>query len=655
MTMRNCLLFGVILISLFSCNAPSKRTPDAERERLRISGSVTFEQQYEILLRLYRTQEDSLEVASHQTANELLNLVTAQADRTILAQAYMDLAQNAKSRIQASQYYFKALDIYESINDLAKTITCLNAIGEIFRAMGDFERSLLYLERAVQLCDQIGDKQQLAYAFNRTGAVYFEIALKGDQDALYLSIGSTQKSITLAKELGDMNLLMSNYNIMGVDYLRLNDKTKGHNYLKQALELIDRHNYYQDKPNVLNNLANYYMDSGDYEQAIAMALESYRIASELNIQTYLEVSTSLLANAYYLNKQYKTAFDYYSLSQKYYQEGFFNERNLKIFELEAQYETEKKELLLEAQKNRETLLILLIVCISVLALIIIILIFSRVRHFKKMNAQVSQQNELIVKQNMDLEELIAERNRFFSVIAHDLRNPLTSIIGYSDLLLTLYDQLTEQEKKDNLLILKISTEQTHSLIINLLQWAYSQTGKLGFAPENLRLDQIIQENINLLTLQAENKDIKILYEHTVEEMVYADSDMVNTIIRNLLSNAIKFSYPHSVIKLSCEVVHDQDAIREGPMMEIAITDHGVGINAENQAILFKVGERTISPGTNNETGSGLGLILCQEFVSKNGGTIRVQSEPGQGSRFSFTLPLAQQPVQPATDKPTETP
>lgn len=230
----------------------------------------------------------------------------------------------------------------------------------------------------------------------------------------------------------------------------------------------------------------------------------------------------------------------------------------------------------------------------------------------------------------ELKQLNATKDKFFSIIAHDLKNPFITILGFSELLLADYYDLTDDEKLYYIQEMKKSSENSHILLQNLLQWSRSQTGFIEFHPQNVNLANIIIQNIELLKATAEKKDIALLYSMDSNISVYADIDMINTVIRNLISNAVKFTPRHGRISIS--------ALRAGNMINIAVEDSGVGMDSEAIARLFKLDAGRSTEGTERETGSGLGLILCKEFVKKNGGDIWVESRINEGSKFTFSVP-----------------
>lgn len=243
------------------------------------------------------------------------------------------------------------------------------------------------------------------------------------------------------------------------------------------------------------------------------------------------------------------------------------------------------------------------------------------------------------KQSSDETQKIAEelktlnntKDKFFSIIAHDLKNPFITILGFSDLLLTDYSELSDDERKFYLEEMKKSAEVSHNLLQNLLQWSRSQTGRIDFNPSEIPLANLIKVNLELLETTAARKGIQIKYDIQSNIDVYADEDMLNTVIRNLITNAIKFTEKGGSITIQVE--------EQGKYAEIRVIDTGVGMDDKALSNLFRLDISHTSFGTNSEAGTGLGLILCKEFIEKQGGKIWVESELGKGSQFIFYLPL----------------
>jgi signal transduction histidine kinase/ligand-binding sensor domain-containing protein len=254
----------------------------------------------------------------------------------------------------------------------------------------------------------------------------------------------------------------------------------------------------------------------------------------------------------------------------------------------------------------------------------------RTLQIEEQNVEILQKNEELNKLNQALSALNATRDKFFSIIAHDLRNPFNTILGLSDLLLMNFDKAGPEKIRKSVADIRDTAKHTFDLLQNLLIWARSQTGGIDFLPVSFNLSDQIVENIAIVKSQAEKKNIEVTYPDTGPVRVTGDIRMIDTVLRNLLTNAIKFTPQQGTVTVS---VMEQDH-----QVEVTVRDTGIGIAPEHISRIFLLDNRYSRKGTDKERGSGLGLILCQEFVEKHGGTIRVESEPENGSRFIFTLP-----------------
>ena len=240
----------------------------------------------------------------------------------------------------------------------------------------------------------------------------------------------------------------------------------------------------------------------------------------------------------------------------------------------------------------------------------------------------NQANELEVK-NKNLSELNAQKDKFFSIIAHDLKNPFNSIMGFSELLM---EQIKEKDYKgidEYARIINQSSHRIMDLLLNLLEWSRAQTDRMVFNPEYFEMVDLIEENIMLVDVIARQKAITIKKDLPHEISVFADKPMISTVLRNLISNAVKFTRHGGEISISAE--------KRATEILISVGDNGLGVAPDRLEKLFRVNETDSTPGTNNEKGTGLGLILCKEFVENHGGKIRAESEEGKGSVFYFTL------------------
>ncbi len=242
-------------------------------------------------------------------------------------------------------------------------------------------------------------------------------------------------------------------------------------------------------------------------------------------------------------------------------------------------------------------------------------------------------DEALIESEKKLKELNATKDKFFSIIAHDLKNPFNALIGFSNLLLNDYNDFDDQTREKFIKEINSSSVNTFKLLENLLTWSRSQMGGIEYSPEKLHLNTLISDAISSNIAMANKKEILLLRNVTDNEMIFGDVNMIDTVLRNIISNAIKFTPKSGKVIISTEKQKDSSFI------DISILDTGVGIPKDKINDLFRIDKNVSTVGTEKETGTGLGLILCKEFVKKNGGKINVKSEEGKGSEFIISLPV----------------
>lgn len=246
------------------------------------------------------------------------------------------------------------------------------------------------------------------------------------------------------------------------------------------------------------------------------------------------------------------------------------------------------------------------------------------------NIEIEKQAKELEKQRTELEALNSTKDKFFAIIAHDLKNPFSTVLGLSELLAREFETFDSDSLKNFITQIYKYSNNTFNLLENLLQWSMLQTGRIPLRLGIVNLKSIIEENIDILSGNATHKKLKIEVVASNDAYAYVDSNQITTVVRNLLSNAIKFTRSKGKIVLSVDDMND--------MWKISVKDNGVGISAENLKKLFNIDSNPTNIGTDQETGTGLGLILCKEFVERNGGNIWVESTESKGSTFYFTVP-----------------
>ena len=246
--------------------------------------------------------------------------------------------------------------------------------------------------------------------------------------------------------------------------------------------------------------------------------------------------------------------------------------------------------------------------------------------------EITTTNEELRKQKDELNELNAMKDTFFSILAHDLKNPFSSLYSISGLVVQNFKDMEEEEQLSALKKIEDSAKHIYNLLDNLLIWSQSQKGDIEHQPEKFSLSTLIHTNINLHKIAAEHKGVHITSEVSGELFAYGDREMISTVLRNLINNAVKYSHKGGLVEVNVADKSDK--------LEVMVSDQGIGMSGENAEKLFRIDAKYKSPGTMGEKGTGLGLILCKDFVENNNGRIWCESQEGSGSTFHFTIPVS---------------
>ncbi|MCD4746251.1 MAG: tetratricopeptide repeat-containing sensor histidine kinase, partial [Bacteroidales bacterium] len=517
---------------------------------------------------------------------------------------------------KAIDYYQRSLEISENISDLAGVQSSLNNIGLIFYYLNDYDKALKYYFKSLKISRELENKQKISYSLNNIGLVYIS---KGEYNK---ALDYYRRSLKLKKEMDDIwGIATSNINIGGV-FLRLNNYDSSKIYIDKVLEVAKSMKWNHLLKSVYKSYADLYSAKGNYKKA----LEYYKLFKEVHDSLYSYESTKTIAE----------------IQTKY--EIVKKEKEIQLL----QRDNEIKELELNKRRFERNS----IFAGFILIVILVLVLYNRNRIKNKANKLLNEKNEQIEnanselaiknqhisKQNEKLEilnseqkELIATKDKFFSIIAHDLKSPFNAILGFSNFLYEDFDDFNETQKKEFIKNISDSSEETFKLLENLLDWSRSQSGNLNFKSEILNLKEILNNTTLFLTSQIDTKNIGLYNNIQPDITVFADKNMLKTIFRNLISNAIKFTHKGGEVNISSKL--------KANFVEIKISDNGVGISEENIKKLFRIDEKFKTNGTANEKGTGLGLILCREFVEKSSGKIWVESEEGKGSNFCFTIPV----------------
>ncbi|MGE5406557.1 MAG: ATP-binding protein, partial [Methanosarcina sp.] len=283
-------------------------------------------------------------------------------------------------------------------------------------------------------------------------------------------------------------------------------------------------------------------------------------------------------------------------------------------------------LVFNARKDEMSLLHKNQIIVWLTGLVISVLLFILSMMQIRANIRTRQIGEL----NFQLERLNADKDRFMSILSHDLKSPFTSILGFLELLTTNLRKYSIDEIEGHINTVNDAARNTFNLLDDLLMWTRAHSGKISFDPQKLEFRQIYESVIGSLMPMADTKNISLNYTENEKIAVFADKDMLKAILRNLISNALKFTFPGGSVTIK--------AFKNHGTITVSVSDTGSGISPDRIKNLFDITNIFSTTGTGGEKGSGLGLLLCREFVEKHGGKIWVKSEPNKGSEFMFTLP-----------------
>jgi len=666
-------LFLIITSILLVLLASSQSKVDS---LLRLSEKTEEKTRPEIYLQLsFITRTDTAKSNSYVRMAYSLALKNHQDQN--LAKSFYYFGDNSyfsRDYINAIPSYEHAIKLYKQLKDSFSLTNCYSSIGLSYHFMSQDDKAIPYFINALKMCEK--DKEY-------TAEILANIALAHAQmhNQKY-AIEYYRKAALINHEILDLVSLAVDYNGIAASFLELhqNDSSllyysKAHDLFKktgkdgyQAIALANLGSVYVNYPDSLDKAKNVFTEAlnkfkelglnqyeADIKEGIGKALcrqgkykeaiEAYNLSLSLTDQYNrgYSLKTSVykgLSETYEKAGDYKSALKYQILYTQYTDSLVQKEKYEQIVNLEKQYETEKKEneiIKLQTQqqltniqltKNKQ-LKILGFITASLLLLLVLFVLLKYSDKLKS-NKLLEEKNRLIEKSEQELRLLNASKNKFFSIIAHDLKNPLHNVMGYSFLLSKDYDKFTADERRKFATDINQSTNNIFRLLQNLLEWSRSQTGRLKFSPIEIQFKRILDNALSVLHSMANQKQIKLEYIHDPCLQVFADPLMIETVLRNLISNAIKFTPENGTIEI--------DAKNTGNEVLVSVKDTGIGLSKEDLANLFRIDSKVKRKGTNNEDGSGLGLVLCKEFVDKNNGTIWAESTPGIGSSFFFSIP-----------------
>jgi signal transduction histidine kinase/CheY-like chemotaxis protein/Flp pilus assembly protein TadD len=553
-------------------------------------------------------------------------------DKSRYAQAVSDLATvqfNKGDYITAIQNTLEAQKIYEAKNMNTFLANSYIKLGMIYFDLNDFDNSVNSYQTALNINKQLGDIKLEMAVFLNMGLLYFQVKEDHDSALIFLT-----KALQMAEENKvEDTRLMALVNLGSIAFAQKN-ASQALEYYNLAFQspLIPHRN--QQRAALLVNMGGVYLDQGDLAKAEEFTKSGLQLAEEQKFVTYEKIACKNLGDIEAKKGNYKAAFEYnvrYSLLQDTLGNQAVKHKVADaVFRKELEHK-ENENLLL--QKNNEikqkTILIqgFYIITASGILLLVILLLLVNKRNSRRQQAM----NLLLDLKNKELHELNLTKDKFFSIISHDLRGPFNGFLGLSELMADELPDLSQEEIQKIAINMRDSAANLFRLLENLLEWSRMQQGNTMFNPESVMLMPLVNETLLPVLDMAHRKGIEISHEIPAHLGVSADRYMLASIIRNLTSNAVKYTFKGGKVNITAKLV-------PGNFVEIAIKDTGIGMSAKRVGNLFRLDVQNNRRGTDNEPSSGLGLLLCKDFIEKHGGSIWVGSEEGKGSTFYFTIP-----------------
>lgn len=608
----------------YSCSTPSLVMEKDCKEQICESYLLTG------IFFYYKTEIDSALKYTHQ-ARKMAMLIK---DENKLAKANHNLSiyyRLKNNYADAFEYELEAIRYFEKSGNISSLINAYRSLGSAYRKQNKYDEALDILKKTLELCEKIDNRTDYSNTCHSIYLLYRE--LKDNENAMkYLELGMP-KALPNSESMSNWILIKGTICNTNQEY------DSALYYIRKSIQ-ISPQKMVQNEYTICNTLYNIYFNLKNYDSAYYYANRVIKVAREKNNMEWMSYGYKSLSNINAAEEKFSEALKNYRLSVAY-NDSVFNKENLdKIETLKIEYETEKKDAELVAiNKQNESmnktlrmrsLLLILAFSVIVLAVFYLISIQRSRKKIMEKNVEITQHRKDIDIQNQKLNEHVKTKDKFFSIISHDLRGPMGTQMSLIGALIERFEELSNPEKLEILNILKDSSTKSYDFMNNLLEWSRTQRGVIKSNPEIIDSKVIIDNVINVSNLRASQKGQLLANKVSIDTNVFADKNILNTIFNNLFNNAIKFTPEKDKIEVFAESKEDE--------VLFCVADSGIGIPQDKIEMIFRVDNDFKRSGTFEEHGTGLGLVIVKEFVNLMKGDVWVESEVGTGSKFFFTLP-----------------
>ncbi|WP_337866719.1 tetratricopeptide repeat protein [Ignavibacterium sp.] len=537
----------------------------------------------------------------------------------------------------ALETFFRSLDFAKKIGDRPTTFNTIFNIGIVFDNRGELDKAIENYLQALQYADEQGSR---ALVENYLADIYLTRKdFKKAEEYLNNAIINAQAS-------GDVNSLIWSYTNLGTLYFEKNKLQEAEKSFLSALELSRKSDYKLDIIHSLTELGKFYFKENKLKEAEKNLIEAFQLAKEINSVQDLTNITGTLKELYAQQNNYKEAFEFLNLNKQYSDSLLTIKQNEKILELETKYAVKQKDKeaeLLKSENELQKKVIenqrLIAIIVSVLGLVLVILLALLIRSRRKIlaaqkdlilkNEEIELRRKEVAEKNKELEILNSTKDKFFSIIAHDLRNPIAGFVSISDILETDYDRISDYEKKSLLSQMNNSSKNLIALLENLLTWARLSSNKIEIVKSISTLSELVRTAVSPYEHWAKSKKVNLRVDISEDKKIETDPFIFQTVVGNLVNNAVKFSNSGDTVTISTRI--------ESGGIKISVKDNGVGIPEHRLKNIFGFDNKKTTKGTMNESGTGLGLVLVKELSDKMNWRIDVESKPQLGSEFVIAI------------------
>lgn len=543
--------------------------------------------------------------------------------------------------VQTASYLMKVDSICKKTDDTLFILKAYSTLANFYQKLENFNTSYYYYQEAIELDKAFSGFDFLAKNTSNIGELFYRV--KNDSDtAIYFYNRSIELSLPYAKP---ENTLQAMINIGNV-FLDKEDYDSSFYYYSKAYKdpLLETRPIYQAA--IFTNLGIYYHGKRDYKKAKEFLIKGLSLSRELDLKVYQRNALNQLwileksRNHHDLALQYHI--EYLEALQSIHEQDAINQLAIIDYEKYSVSEKYKNDMLISENSKQQAQLLVHRVIIGVaiflvFTLILYLYLFSKKKKeikalnqdLRKNYAAITRVNKVLKNQESDMQDLLESKDKFVSILGHDLKNPFSGLLGLLEMMDSDWDEIPEDEKKESIGLLYKTSVQTYQLLEDLLDWGKTQQGILIANPEKIVVYDLILGIVEIFRIQLDKKNLSIEVDIPKDVKVYTDIKLVAQIIQNFIGNAIKYSFNGSKITIKYSGTAKGD--------KICVIDQGIGIPADKIDLLFNLDSNFNRPGTNKEKSTGMGLILCKEYASIIDAKIDVRSEVDKGSAFCLII------------------